>query len=376
MPHSIIPPYLLERLASATGLDAIGLDATAPDTDPSGLTGATRSGETEFAVARAAAARTLRHDEAMRTMRTRRTRRPGTAGASGAGPTRAIYDGHSAADLPGTPVRAEGQATASDPAVNEAYDGLGATYTFYAEVCGRDSIDGQGLPLNATVHYGRHYDNAFWNSEQMVFGDGDGQVFGRFTSSVSVIGHELTHGVTQYSGGLDYQGQAGALNESISDVFGALVEQYLRKQTADQASWLIGAGLFLPSVRGTAIRSMKAPGTAYDDPRLGKDPQPATMSGYVRTDRDNGGVHVNSGIPNHAFYLVAAALGGAAWERAGRIWYHTLTDGNLSSGVDFAGFAKATIDTATALYGAGSPETTAVRTGWRAVQVVSVGAEV
>src|SRR5690606_37493232 len=157
----------------------------------------------------------------------------------------------------------------------------------------------------------------------MVFGDGDGEIFRRFTSSLSVVGHELTHGVTQYTSNLVYRGQSGTLNESVSDVFGALVEQFSAGQRTETASWLIGEGLFTDQVEGRALRSLKAPGTAYDDDILGADPQPDHMDGYITTDDDNGGVHLNSGIPNRAFYLVADSVGGHAWERAGRIWYDT-----------------------------------------------------
>jgi Zn-dependent metalloprotease len=221
----------------------------------------------------------------------------------------------------------------------------------------------------STVHYGEHYDNAFWNGEQMVYGDGDGTIFTDFTGPLDVTGHELTHGVTQYTANLDYSGQSGALNESVSDVFGSLIKQWHLGQTADQADWLIGQGLLAPGVHGEALRSMKAPGTAYDDPQLGKDPQPADMSGYVHTYEDNGGVHINSGIPNRAFYLAASAIGGHAWEKAGRVWYETLTGGSLASAVDFAGFAAATVQTATRLYGASAAETTAVSDAWKGVGV-------
>jgi len=208
-----------------------------------------------------------------------------------------------------------------------------------------------------------------------VFGDGDGEVFGRFTASVSVIGHELTHGVTEATLGLEYQGQAGALNESISDVFGALVEQHGKGQTAAEASWLIGEGLFTPEVEGAALRSMKAPGTAYDDDVLGTDPQPGHMDDYVDTQEDNGGVHINSGIPNRAFYLVAEKLGGHAWERAGQIWFDTLAAKGarerVPTNADFARFAAATVSAATARYGESSPEVDAVRAGWAGVGVTT-----
>jgi len=289
-------------------------------------------------------------------------------------PVRTISDAHGTETLPGDVVRDEGDDPTGDPAVDEAYDGLGATYELFQTVYGRDSIDGRGLPLDATVHYGRDYDNAFWDGERMVFGDGDGEVFTRFTASLSVIGHELAHGVTQYSSGLIYEGQAGALNESVSDVFGALVEQYALGQSADEASWLIGEGLFTARVRGRALRSMSAPGTAYDDPVLGTDPQPAHFDDYIETEEDSGGVHLNSGIPNRAFHLAATALGGDAWDRAGRIWYDTIM-GDLPSTSTFARFAAATLAAADARYGAGSTESDAVAAGWRGVGVTPGGSD-
>jgi Zn-dependent metalloprotease len=203
----------------------------------------------------------------------------------------------------------------------------------------------------------------------MVFGDGDGEIFLGFTGSLSVIAHELAHGVTEQTAGLIYENQSGALNESVSDVFGALAEQHLLGQSADEASWLIGEGIFTDAVEGRALRSMRAPGTAYDDDVLGRDPQPAHMDGFVRTSDDNGGVHINSGIPNRAFYLVATELGGRAWERAGLIWYRTLT-GELSPTADFRVFAAATMAAAEAEYGEDSEESRAVRAGWIGVGVI------
>jgi Zn-dependent metalloprotease len=283
---------------------------------------------------------------------------------------RTIFDAHNTQTLPGDVVRGEGAPATGDPAADEAYDGLGATYDLYWEVYERNSIDDQGLPLNATVHFGHNYDNAFWNGQQMVFGDGDGEFFNRFTIALDVIGHELTHGVTEDEAQLIYFFQPGSLNESISDVFGSLVKQRALNQTADQADWLIGAGLFTPNVDGVALRSMKAPGTAYDDPVLGRDPQPAHMSNIVFTFADNGGVHINSGIPNHAFYLIATQLGGHAWEKAGRIWYETVRDPRLRPFSGFLGFARRTSANAARLFGEGSPEQQAVRDGWGQVGIV------
>jgi hypothetical protein len=198
---------------------------------------------------------------------------------------------------------------------------------------------------------------------------GDGEVFSGFTRSLTVIAHELAHGVIEDEGGLLYRGQSGALNESIADVVGALAEQHHLGQTADQASWLIGEGIFTDAVEGRALRSMAAPGTAYDDDVLGRDPQPAHMRDFVVTRDDNGGVHINSGIPNHAFYLVATALGGHAWERAGLIWYRALT-GALPSTADFSTFANATLAAAAAEYGEESEEVAAVRAAWTSVGVI------
>ena len=287
---------------------------------------------------------------------------------------RTIYDAGFGTTLPGVRVREEGAPPSSDVAVNEAYDGSGYTYDLFLEAYQRNSIDGNGLKLDSTVHYGKGYDNAFWNGKQMVYGDGDEdlpvdqRLFNRFTISIDVIGHELSHGVTQYEANLIYQGQSGALNESMSDVFGSLVKQKSLNQTAQEADWIIGAGLFTSRVNGVGIRSMKAPGTAYDDPILGKDPQPAHMKDYVITIEDNGGVHINSGIPNHAFYIAATEIGGSAWEKAGRIWYVTLRD-KLTAISNFSQAAQATFQTAGELYGNNSPEQNAVLKGWTDVGV-------
>jgi Zn-dependent metalloprotease len=219
------------------------------------------------------------------------------------------------------------------------------------------------------VHYRVAYDNAFWDGSQMVYGDGDGTIFERFTKCIDVIGHELTHGVTQYEAGLDYEGQPGALNESFSDVFGSLVKQWSLNQTAEEADWLIGAGLFTPEINGKALRSMAAPGTAYDDPLVGKDPQPADMAHYVETTDDNGGVHINSGIPNRAFFLAATAIGGFAWEKAGKVWYLTLRD-RLRPNSDFVAAATLTQAVASDLFGAASPVVTTIRNAWKTVGVI------
>ncbi len=290
------------------------------------------------------------------------------------GLSRIIYSADNGSTLPGRQLRSEGGPPTGDPAADEAYDGAGATYSLFSEVFNRDSIDGNGLRLDSTVHFRTGYDNAFWNGRQMVYGDGDEdlpvnqRLFNRFTIAVDIIGHELAHGVTQHTANLIYQGQSGALNESMSDVFGSLVKQRLLSQAAADADWIIGEGLFTANVNGMGIRNMKEPGTAYNDPVLGKDPQPGHMSNYVQTQADNGGVHINSGIPNRAFYITAFNLGGFAWEKAGQIWYVTLKS-KLSESANFATAAAKSYEAARDLYGQGSLEQQAVRAGWAEVGI-------
>lgn len=275
-----------------------------------------------------------------------------------------------------TVVRTEDGTVSIDDSANRAFDGLGSTRDFYKTVLGRNSIDDSGMRLDAYVHFGEGYDNAFWDGQRMVFGDGGGSRFTDFTASLDVIGHELTHGVTEHAAGLVYHKQPGALNESISDVFGSLVKQWSLRQSADDADWLIGAEIFSPGVEADALRSMKAPGTAYNNPEFGKDPQPDHMERYRplpdTEDGDNGGVHINSGIPNKAFYLTAIEIGGYAWEAPGHIWYEALKASSPTS--QFQDFADTTFAKAGQLYGAASREQKAVGAAWQEVGIRIAGA--
>lgn len=287
------------------------------------------------------------------------------------GKQRNVHDLEHGSSLPGKNVRGEGDPPSSDPAVNEAYEGSGTTYDFYYDVFDRNSIDDQGMELVSSVHYGVDYDNAMWDGTQMIYGDG-GRFFtrGGFTKCLDVIAHELTHGVTEFTAGLVYRRQPGALNESFSDVFGSLVKQRALGQRADEADWLIGEGLPGPAMEGNALRSMKDPGTAHKF-----DDQPAHMDDYCdlpddnRPENDNGGVHVNSGIPNRAFYLAATTIGGYAWEKTGHIWYAALTK-HLQFDSDFRAAASATVTAAGELFGADSAEQQAVDEAWVEVGVV------
>ena len=293
--------------------------------------------------------------------------------AAPAGVQQTVYDAKrgSQGDLPGAKARGENDQPVADEAVNEAYGGAETTFDFYESVFHRNSVDGNGLELVSSVHFETDYDNAFWDGAQMVYGDGDDQMFrrGSFTNCLDVMAHELTHGLTQFTAGLRYHAQPGALNESFSDVFGSLVRQRSLGQAADKADWLIGEGIMGPQLPGMALRSLKAPGTAFKF-----DNQPAHMDQYVQLPDDGdpkndaGGVHINSGIPNHAFYLAATALGGNAWEKAASIWYTTLTTG-LNENSDFQAAADATVTVSGRLFSPGGAEQQAVRAAWQQVGI-------
>ena len=301
-PCSIVPPYMLEALASSGDPHLEAHAAATLDVDAE-----------------------LRRDRRTADLRAPRSRarRPRLARGTADGPQRSVHDASGAPTCPArwcAPRGAPTPATGRSPRPTTASARPGSCGGAY----GRNSLDGRGLPLVATVHFGRDYDNAFWDGTQMVFGDGDGVVFLPFTRSLDVIGHELAHGVTQYTSGLNYQDQSGALNESVSDVFGVLVKQRLLGQTADEADWLVGAELLGPDVQGVALRSMAAPGTAYDDPRLGTDPQPGAPARLRRHDRRQRGRphqlgHPQQGLPRARDDPRRQRLGG---RRPGLVRHH------------------------------------------------------
>ncbi|KAK1757032.1 protease PrtS [Echria macrotheca] len=322
---------------------------------------------------------------------------PPVAGApvsTASGFQRAVYDMQNQGDadrpetfdlLPGTPRRSEGDAVfASDTKVNEAYDNALRVLQFFESKFGYRSLDNQGMKVDSSVHFGDGLGNAFWigfgmggrEPGQMVYGDGNAMLH-NFTACVDVIGHEMTHAVTQFTTALVYENESGALNEHISDVFGIMVKQMVEKETAENADWLIGEGCLLPGVKGVSLRNMRDPGTAYNDPRFGKDIQPAhyddipavmrRFGDFIR-DRDYGGVHVFSGIPNRAFVLAATAFGGFSWEKAGQIWWRVVSTKSIPNTCTFIQFADATVDAAMALYGEDAARV--VRDAWNTVGVV------
>jgi Zn-dependent metalloprotease len=283
------------------------------------------------------------------------------AGVLASVPAVTVYDCKNTRSLPGSPVSNPGGS--SDTTAKRAFDTTRAVIDFYGQCFGRNSIDDAGMTLMSSIHYGVRYDNAFWNGAQMTYGDGDGQVFTDFTKSDDVIGHELTHGVTQFTAGLDYSDESGALNESISDAFGAMFHQWRRKQTVVQADWIIGAGVLGPVAiaKGyTCLRNMAKPGS----PQC-LSPQPSQYNEYI----SGGDPHENSGIPNHAFYLAAMTIGGRSWEKAGKVWYAALTSTNAHPSMDMNEFAALTRAAARSLFPRDSDVYRGVDDAWTRVGI-------
>jgi Zn-dependent metalloprotease len=255
-------------------------------------------------------------------------------------------------------------ATSTDPSARRAYEQTEKVATFYKKSFGRNSVDNKGKTLVSSIHYSRFYTNAFWDGSQMVYGDGDGLIFLDFTSSNDFIGHELTHGVTQYSAGLIYTDEPGALNESISDVFGSVFRQWEAGQTVTEADWMMGADLMGPTALEhgwKCVRDLSDPGAAHS---LSK--QPSDYAHYI----PGGDPHDNSGIANHAFYLAAMAIGGASWETSGKIWYKALTSKKATGKMQFKDFARLTVDAAKTLFPRDAKIADAVKQAWTTVGVI------
>ncbi|NMM62314.1 peptidase M4 family protein [Clostridium sp. P21] len=244
-----------------------------------------------------------------------------------------------------------------------AHYNAGVVYDFYKNLFGRNSIDDKGMNIISTTHYGRSYDNAYWDGEQMVYGDGDGTEFTYFSGDLDVVAHELTHGVTQNTADLVYRNQSGALNESFSDVFGVLVQSYDKCNVKNGGTWkfnandwVVGDEIYTPNKPGDALRSLADP-TLYD--------QPDNMKDYVNGSSDNGGVHTNSGIPNKAAFLIAKSIG---CDKTAKIYYKALTE-ILSSTADFSAARNALVSAASQIYGDSSNEVSAVNSAFDSVGI-------
>jgi Zn-dependent metalloprotease len=345
--HCILPPYLLDCLSHCT-------DVTA-EVDVSQWLSTTRRQSNKLRLDRMGF-----HPG---------PRMPAVAATASQGKNRKVYDAQNlgASRLPGKLIRSEGQASArpKDPAVDEAYDHSGITYDFYRQVLQRNSLDDAGMALVSSVHVGKSLNNAFWTGQQMAYGDGDSKLFTRFTRSLDVVGHELSHGVISYSADLLYQNESGALNEHFADVLGMLTRQWHTKTDAASADWLVGKDIMGPAAKARGLRTFTAEKAYENDPYFGTDPQPKHLRDQFKGTSDNGGVHINSGIPNHAFYRFAMALQGNAWEAAGSVWYNSLL--TLKSEAQFTDLVQATDKTVVTQYGRGSAEQQALTLAWKAV---------
>lgn len=200
-----------------------------------------------------------------------------------------------------------------------------------------------GFP-DGVVRYGVDYVNAFYDGKYLVFGMGDGEIFADFSLGLDVFAHEFGHKLIDQGPRLEYFGQSGALNEHLSDVIGVSVREFeaRRKDPSSGRNWRIGSELFLDGT--SALRDMMEPGTAYDNEALGKDPQVGHMNDYIETFMDNGGVHINSGIPNRAFALFVESVDRNAWELPLRTWMRAANKANPRT--DFNEFARYTVDVA------------------------------
>ena len=350
--HCIIPPYMMQKLINQTSSRTDLLQQIASKEIDDKLRG-----------------RRQLYNALSESTRAMIKSRPLKKSAKTITVNREVYTALNKEVLPGKLLRKEGEKPIKDTDVNNVYDAAGFTWDYYYSVFGRNSIDGKGLKIIQSVHYGKKYDNAMWDGQQMLYGDGDGKIFGTFTRDIDIIGHELTHGVIQNECDLEYRDQPGALNESLADVFGIMIKQKKLNLDAKKSNWLIGENVVLGDQY--ALRSFKAPGTAYKNhPQLGTDPQPAHMKNYTDDPYDYGGVHLNSGITNHAFYLAAYDIGGFAWEKAGQIWYAAMCDTkSIKRNATFLDFKNATIKHAELLFKSDKSISKIVTKAWNAVGV-------
>lgn len=283
----------------------------------------------------------------------------GLSAASINPPAVTVFDCKHHNTTPGTLISNPG--TSTDTTCTRAFNETKAVAKFYQTIFGRNSIDNAGMGLISSIHFSVKYNNAYWNGSQMTYGDGDGNIFIDFTKGNDVIGHELTHGVTQYSLGLNYSNQPGGVNESISDVFGSMFRQWQDKQDVNHADWLIGKDIMGPGAlaRGyTCLRDLSNPAAAHC-----LSPQPINFSQY-----QNGmDPHESSGIPNFAFYKAAMAIGGNSWAITGQIWYKALTGFAPSPNMTMKQFANRTRKIAASLYPTQSNVKAAVKAAWNAV---------
>lgn len=274
-------------------------------------------------------------------------------------PSVLVFDCQQGTTLPGGPIGNPG--ASPDATAVRVFKETTAVVAFYQSMFGRNSLDDAGMTLVSSIHFSVNYNNAGWNGSQMKYGDGDGNIFIDFTSSPDVIGHELAHGVTQFTSGFAYRDQPGGLNESMSDVFGSMFRQWRSNEDVTAADWLIGKEIMGPgaTARGfTCLRDMSNPSGGHC-----LAAQPSHFSQY-----HNGmDPHDSSGIPNLAFYKAATAIGGKSWERAGQVWYRALTGFTPDPNMSMKTFADRTRSLAASMFSAEPAVSTSIDAAWIAV---------
>lgn len=252
-----------------------------------------------------------------------------------------------------------------DRAAVDAHYNSEKVYEYFLNEHGRNSLDDEGMEITSYVHYGNNYNNAFWNGRWMTYGDGDGEFFISLSAALDVTAHEMTHGIISHTANLVYRDQPGALNESFADVFGAII---------DEKDWEIGEDIMAPAAIAEGnwrLRSLSDPNSVVvTNPQraaYGSGVYPAHMDEYYHMPRnvDNGGVHVNSSIPNHAAYLIGQEIGR---EKLGQIYYRALTV-YLTPYSEFSDARQAIVQSAIDIYGEGSAEEAAVHAGFDAVGI-------
>jgi Zn-dependent metalloprotease len=276
-----------------------------------------------------------------------------------AAPAVTAYDCKHTSNLPGTPVPNPGGS--GDPTAKRTFAETTKVAKFYKDVFGRNSIDNHGMTMMSSIHYGSKYNNAMWNGSQMIYGDGDGSIFIDFTNGDDVIGHELTHGVTQHTLQLAYSDDAGGLNESMSDCFGSMFRQWEHKQDVNHADWLIGHDIMGPvsKQRGfTCLRDMANPAAKHC-----LAPQPTQYS-QITPGMDP---HYSSGPPNLAFYTACKTFGGKSWEHIGKVWYDSLTGFGPDPNMKMKPFADRTRQVAHTKFSGTPAVAAAVDKGWKHV---------
>ena len=315
---------------------------------------------------RRAAKDTARISVEMRKLRTQAVKLTGVARAVSMplhaltpAPAVTVYNCKQTQTLPGTPIPNPGNS--ADPTAKRTFKETTRVAEFYKKVFNRNSIDNAGMTMMSSIHFGVKYNNAMWNGSQMMYGDGDAAIFIDFTNSNDVIGHELTHGVTQHTLQLAYSGDAGGLNESMSDCFGSMFRQWEANQTVNSADWLIGHDIMGPAALAkgyTCLRNMANPA----DKRC-LAPQPTKYS-QLTPGMDP---HYTSGPPNLAFCVACKTLGGKSWEKIGQIWYGAMTGFGPSPNLKMKVFADRTRKLAIQMYGGTPAVAAAVDKGWKQV---------